>query len=359
MAIQTGDNKFSVCKWIVDPTAGLGTHTTIASAITSAGTGDIFIRPGTYTEDFTIPPGINLIGFKGDGNIPTVTIIGKITMSAAGTASIENVRLQTNSDFSVVVSGAAASILYINNCDLNCTNNTGISFTSSDAGSRIFCNNCTGDQGALLVKLFTKSSAGNLHFNYCRFTNTGTSVTASDWTAGNVYTRYVDWHTPVANSGTPGGNFFYTFWDTGSLNVVPFSQQSTAPDGCQLNHCFISNSANAVIDIGAGAEVKVYNTTIDCGQANTITGAGIATVSNLSFKGSGTGIGATTVTYQSTGDRVNIGGVHWMAGSGSPNGSVTAPKGSYYMNTAGSGVADRAYVNTDGGTTWTNITTAA
>ena len=46
-------------------------------------------------------------------------------------------------------------------------------------------------------------------------------------------------------------------------------------------------------------------------------------------------------------------------GSGSPNGSVTAPQGSLYLNTAGSGAADRAYINTDGSTAWTNLVTAA
>lgn len=45
------------------------------------------------------------------------------------------------------------------------------------------------------------------------------------------------------------------------------------------------------------------------------------------------------------------------AGSGAP--SVSAPKGSLYLRTDGSGVNDRAYVNTDGSTTWTSIVTVA
>ncbi len=48
-----------------------------------------------------------------------------------------------------------------------------------------------------------------------------------------------------------------------------------------------------------------------------------------------------------------------LAGSGTPHGAITAPKGSLYLNTAGSGVGDRAYINTDSGTTWTALTTAA
>ena len=44
-------------------------------------------------------------------------------------------------------------------------------------------------------------------------------------------------------------------------------------------------------------------------------------------------------------------------GSGAP--SLSAAKGSLYLRSDGSGTTDRAYINTDGGTTWTALTTAA
>ena len=43
-------------------------------------------------------------------------------------------------------------------------------------------------------------------------------------------------------------------------------------------------------------------------------------------------------------------------GSGVP--TVSAAKGSLYLRTDGSSTNTRAYINTDGGTTWTNLTTA-
>ena len=46
-----------------------------------------------------------------------------------------------------------------------------------------------------------------------------------------------------------------------------------------------------------------------------------------------------------------------FAGSGAP--TFTAKQGSLYLNTAGTTTNDRAYINTDGATTWTAITTAA
>ena len=43
-------------------------------------------------------------------------------------------------------------------------------------------------------------------------------------------------------------------------------------------------------------------------------------------------------------------------GSGAP--SFTAPKGSLYLRADGSSTSSRAYINTDGDTTWTAVTTA-
>lgn len=44
-------------------------------------------------------------------------------------------------------------------------------------------------------------------------------------------------------------------------------------------------------------------------------------------------------------------------GSGAP--SLSAAKGSLYLRSDGTGIADRAYINTNGSTTWTNLVTAA
>jgi hypothetical protein len=46
-----------------------------------------------------------------------------------------------------------------------------------------------------------------------------------------------------------------------------------------------------------------------------------------------------------------------LSGSGPPAGA--APKGSLYLNTAGSGTVNRAYINVDGSTNWTAIPTTA
>ena len=54
---------------------------------------------------------------------------------------------------------------------------------------------------------------------------------------------------------------------------------------------------------------------------------------------------------------LSVDGVSISAGAGAP--TFAAAKGSLYLNTTGSSSSTRAYINTDGATTWTNITTAA
>lgn len=46
-------------------------------------------------------------------------------------------------------------------------------------------------------------------------------------------------------------------------------------------------------------------------------------------------------------------------GTGTPAGTVSAAKGSLYINTAGASTTTRLYINTDGATSWTYFTTAA
>lgn len=50
-------------------------------------------------------------------------------------------------------------------------------------------------------------------------------------------------------------------------------------------------------------------------------------------------------------------GVNFQGGSGVPTHS--ASKGTIYINATGSSSSTRAYINTDGATTWTAFTTAA
>lgn len=113
------------------------------------------------------------------------------------------------------------------------------------------------------------------------------------------------------------------------------------------------------------------------GNITAFSGNIVATLGNVTAGGlisAGTSIGAgTTVTAagQITSTAGNLvasaagqgvilgGGAKVVCGTGDPNTVVTAPQGSLYLNLAGSGVADRAWINTDGNQAWTAVTTAS
>jgi hypothetical protein len=74
---------------------------------------------------------------------------------------------------------------------------------------------------------------------------------------------------------------------------------------------------------------------------------------SMNFYATRVELGAVTSRY-----RVGPNGVDFMSGTGDPNGGVTAAKGSYYARLDGSSTSTRAYINTDGATAWTAVTTA-
>lgn len=281
MAIQTVDNKYGVSKWIVDPVLGRGTHQTITAAIASAAAGDdIFIRPGTaglYTEDFTITPGVNLVAFLGDADTPHVTIVGKITMLAAGTSSISNIRLQTNSDFSVVVSGSVASILNLNNCYLNCpsgvTGNTAISFTSSSASANINVINCRGDLGKTGIAYHSSSSAGTLIYTDTFLGNSGSSTTASSNSAGSVIIRGSGFTSPISTSGTGIIINDYSFVDCDGLNVTALTTAGTGALNVSLYGFYKGGTASAVV-VGAGTTLTSLSDIMVSTNVNSVNGTG-------------------------------------------------------------------------------------
>lgn len=60
---------------------------------------------------------------------------------------------------------------------------------------------------------------------------------------------------------------------------------------------------------------------------------------------------------QSSGQQVTIGTMVIYGGVGAP--TFAAPQGSVYMRSDGSSTSTRMYINTNGSTTWTAVTTVA
>lgn len=280
MVQQLSTNTFGTAKWIVSPTASDGTHTTIAAALTSASSGDtIFIRPGTYAENLTLKAGVNLCAYgpsftynKNVATIPNVIINGKCTFTAAGNVGIDGICLQTNSDFALAVTGSAASVVILNKCFLNCTNNTGISFTTSSSSANIQLSYCGGDLGTTGIALFAHSSAGDIRFLHSSFSNSGTSTTNNTVSGtGNFFPNYSSWGngTNLSSSGIMSGSYLDLVM-VGNQTAITTSSTSTVT----IQQCNIATGTASAISCGSGTTVTLLNCMVNSANASTITGSG-------------------------------------------------------------------------------------
>lgn len=300
-------NPMSGSRWIVDPLGFNGTHTTIASALTSATSGDtIFIMVGTYTENLTLKAGVNLCAFGGDQITPNVTIIGNCTATFAGTCTLSNIRLQTNSAACLTVSGSSATIVNLYNCYINASNATAISYSSSSASSTIKITNSMGNIVTTGIALYASSSSGQLSFLNSNFTNTGASTTANTISAGSVIGFTSSFANPTTSSGTAIVAFETCDLATSAQNVTPFTNGGSG-NATALLCRFQAGTATA---ISTSTLLTIANCAIGSSNAAAIAGAGSIVFSNLSFGTSR----IITVTTQSGGSASGVSNTSPAAG---------------------------------------------
>jgi len=339
-------------KWVVNATANLGTHTTIASAITAASSGDdIFITPGTYTENLTLKAGVNLIAYTGDGDTPNVSIVGKLTFTTAGTVTISNIRLTTNSDNCIAVTGSAASILKLKNCYINCSNNTGITFSSSSSSAQINLLYCNGNLGTTGIAYFAHSSAGVLTIWHCEMSNTGGAVTANTCSAGQVDLECSIFPSPITTSSTG--------FVTGSGNIISVTNATCLTIGGATNgglfSTYINSGTASAVSVGA-AGFFLISCNIISSNTNAVTGAGTVTLGGNVFGGSSSNVNTTTIAYYNEGPSTVIGSAN-SGGTNSltiTNSSNTASSAAKQSISVGGGTADDAFTTytVSGVTNW-------
>jgi hypothetical protein len=287
-------NNYGTAKFIVDASAANGTHTTIASALTSASSGDtIFIRPGTYTENLTLKAGVNLCAYDCDALTPNVTINGTCTLTAAGTVSLSGLRLQTNSSFALAVTGSAASIVNLTNCYINALNNTAISFTTSSSSAIIYINHCNGNIATTGISLFAHSSAGTLRFFDSFIQNSGSSTTASTVSAGNIFTNFCGFNNVFSLSNAANWDGSATIINASTINAVCITLANTSVVNLDFS-TFLSGTASA-LSIGAGTTVTLNSSRVGSTNTNPITGAGTVSYGFITFPNNSS-INTTTQT---------------------------------------------------------------
>jgi len=286
-------NPMSASRWIVDSLGFNGTHTTIQAAINASTSGDnVLIMEGVYTENLTLKAGVNLVGYRGSGRTPSVTILGNCTFNTAGTSSITGCKLQTNGSFCISNTGTLASILNIIDCDIQAVNSTAINYTNSNASSQIFISICTMNIGAVGNALHTMTSVGILQYRYCNISNTGASTTASSNSAGTVISYFSNIFSPVATTASGVIQQRYSYIDTSTQNVTCLTLAGTGTSEIDFGG---NNSGTATaIVIGAGTKLFVNTTNIYSSNAAVISGAGIIQYSQLTFEGTSSAMTVTT-----------------------------------------------------------------
>jgi hypothetical protein len=279
-------NNYGPAKFIVDASAANGTHTTIAAALTAASSGDtIFIRPGTYTENPALKAGVNLTAFGSDSSLNgtgKVIISGTCSFSSAGSVTISGIQLQTNSANLLAVTGSAASIVNLENCYLNCTNNTGISFTTTNAAAAVLLNRCEGEIGTTGITLFASSSTGNLAFYFCNIGNSGASLTASTCSAGGLFLKHTEFVFPVTTSGTSATDFSFSRIDNTTTNTKSLIIGGSGA-GNNSNHMILASGTAVALTVTSSNFGLVNSVVSSTNATAVIDGAGTLTYSNLSL----------------------------------------------------------------------------
>ncbi len=172
---------------------------------------------------------------------------------------------------------------------------------------------------------------------------TGTGlVTINPATLGTIDKMTIGGSTPAAGTFTTiNGNTF-----TAGTGVLTIAAGKTLTASRTLT--FTGTDSTTMTFPATSATIA----RIDAG--NTFTGNQLVTGSVTAFSGTAIPSGGTAATGLMVSSTANFG---VFFGSGVP--TLSAAKGSLYLRSDGTSTSTRMYVNTDGSTTWTNVTTAA
>ena len=280
-------NTFGVAKWVVSADATQGTHTTVAGAMASASSGDtIYIRDGTYTENVTLKAGVVLFG----ESYLESQVIGKLSMTAAGTAQIFNLLMQTNGDNIISITGANATAINIVDCFLNITNATGLSQTNGTLGSGIVVKDCqyTVANGFKFFDCATGAANGSIQMNGV-FSTTPINTTASTQSNGMLLLQNCSLYDAISVTGG-AATLFNTVIDMNLLNTTPIT-----------NNGGTVVSSGGTYRAGTASGITVTSGTvfssgdvINSSNTDAVTGAGTINYRNMMFTGSSVLINTTT-----------------------------------------------------------------
>jgi hypothetical protein len=294
-----------VAKLIVNPsgTAAGGNFTTITSALASAVSGDtIFITPGTYTENLTLKAGVNLTAFEGDGIISSmgtsvaanVIILGTVTASFTGTATISGIQLRTNAAAAFVTSGSNVGSTIFNNCSLFANNATGMTINNVNHGVTFYSCQFTSSSTNLLFAVTT----GTLFFQSCFISLSGTA-SASTLAASTIrFTSCDIINLAITTSTTGSVNINSSSWVSSGSTLLTMVGTGVS----SIYNSTLASTTASTISADTGTTVNIYNTSVSSSNTNALTGGGTINAGPITYNGSSFINNATTKTYAAFGE---------------------------------------------------------
>lgn len=278
---------------IVDGT-GNGDFTTIASATTAAVSGDvIFIRPGTYTADWSPKDGVTYVAFSELESPGPVKLVGKLSFSTAVAASFKGLYFETNSDFIVEITGTSNVTARFEECYFLASDTTAFSCTASAGTQTLNLYRCRGDLSTTGITWFVFTRGGFNAF-FCRLDNSALATTTSSATNANIAISNGLFNSPITTAGTGSIGMSNTSMRLGGLNATCVTHGGTGSGDVEF--CILESGTASAVSVGTGAVLTLVDNSLDSSNTNVVTGLGTVEYGGLVFTGSSNTMNTTTQT---------------------------------------------------------------
>jgi hypothetical protein len=180
---------------------------------------------------------------------------------------------------------------------------------------------------------------------------TATTTSGNDFFLKKTVNGQVGMFVANGSTGTAGYTIFGVSNSADNLDLLKISTGYTPSGLYTADAGVVQNDAGNLVLMNVAATPIIFATggTAAANERLRADTTGVVVMNALAIPAGGTA--ATGLRFSST---ANFG---VFFGSGAP--TLSAAKGSLYLRSDGSGTGDRIYVNTNGSTTWTAITTAS
>lgn len=274
---------------VVDPssTVGLrGTFSTIASALAAAVSGqNIFIRPGTYTENIQLVAGVNLTAYNTDPYTPTVVIVGQTAPPSSGTVNISGIQFRNTGSGNIFNGSGLSCAMNFTNCVFNnvlaSANGFVVSGSSTTAVFTFY--NCLFTYGTNVGQQIRNIGGATFTLYNCIMTGTGSATQFNCNTTSDVLNLFNCNIQGTITTSTSANTFVNTKVDSSTNNTTAITCGNLT-----ISNCYVL-SGSAVAIHCSSSTTTISNTIIDSTNANAVdvTVAGTLNYSGLVFSNTG------------------------------------------------------------------------